>query len=145
MTRSYLIAALAIIAMPSARATFAHPSLRCEAIACLGDKGSTCRLDSWKPFELEVQANGREVLWKESTMTAPVRGVIHEITDSLIIYDFGVGAHGGDQYSEFSFATDALHALSAGKVESVIGHYEDGYDWADGYHSRAQIQVRCTK
>jgi hypothetical protein len=145
MNRSYLIAAIAIIAMPSAQATLAYPSLKCEAIACLGDKGSTCRLESWKPFQLEVQANGREVLWKESTTSEPARGVILESTDSLIIYDFGVGAHGGDQYSEFSFATDHVHALSAGKIASITGEYEDGYDWADGYHTRAQIQVRCTK
>lgn len=143
MTRSYLIAALVMIAMPSAHAKVVAPSLQCEAV-CPGQSLSDCGLHDWKPFQLKVHSNGRKAFWIDSTKGAPLAGVVGPTPEGETVYDFGVGARGGDQYSFFSFYTMDLDALSAGKVSSILGEYEDAYDWADGYHIRAQIKVRCT-
>ena len=65
--------------------------------------------------------------------------------DDKVVLDFGVGATGGDQYSTFTFRKDDLKACAKGKLASLPGLYEDGYDWADGYHTRSLLVLRCTK
>ncbi len=62
-----------------------------------------------------------------------------------VILDFGVGPHGGDQHSTFTFSKKGMAELELGEAVQISGLYEDGYDWKDGYHVRALILLRCHK
>jgi hypothetical protein len=62
----------------------------------------------------------------------------------LGIYDFGVRAKGGDQYSYFEFKVTDLANLKLKAVNQVSGKYFEGYDWIDGDHVREMLTVTCT-
>jgi hypothetical protein len=71
-------------------------------------------------------------------------GVIRLDNDNnKTVLDFGVAAGGGDQYSEFTFRNDDIQRFTSGDVKTLRGLYEDGFDWTNGYNTRAQIVVEC--
>lgn len=51
-----------------------------------------------------------------------------------VTFDFGVGAHGGDQYSAFHFDVGSVEALGSGAAPTIKGTYESGFDFSDGEH-----------
>ncbi len=50
----------------------------------------------------------------------------------------------GDQYSFYFFNVEDMKALAEGRVDSIQGTYEDGFDWVDGYNTRAKFTVECS-
>ena len=117
--------------------------LACKAVGCLPVPDSSCDLKSYQHMELKRQGKGMDVSWKDGDGSS-TDGVLFE-QENQVIYDFGVRAHGGDQYYSFTFKREALEDLAAGRVNEVGGEYEDGYDWADGYHSRVSLLMSCTR
>lgn len=50
----------------------------------------------------------------------------------------------GDQYSFYFFNQDDMSALASGQLETIQGTYEDGFDWVNGYNTRAKFNIECT-
>jgi hypothetical protein len=50
----------------------------------------------------------------------------------------------GDQYSLFDLGSKDLQDLEKGKVSEIHGTFEDGYDWVNGYNTRAVFQMKCS-
>ena len=73
---------------------------------------------------------------KWADLTGEIR---HEDYDDKLTIDFS----NGDQYSVFVFRKDDLESFHRGEITTLSGMYADGYDWADGFHTRAAILVHC--
>jgi hypothetical protein len=50
----------------------------------------------------------------------------------------------GDQYSFYFFDRDDMSALVEGPLDKIQGTYEDGFDWVNGYNTRAKFNIECT-
>ncbi|HYX32860.1 MAG TPA: hypothetical protein VE954_07080 [Oligoflexus sp.] len=48
-----------------------------------------------------------------------------------------------DQYSFYFFNRDDMSALAAGELDKIQGTYEDGFDWVNGYNTRAKFNIEC--
>jgi hypothetical protein len=55
------------------------------------------------------------------------------------------GGDGGDQHRNYTFLPADLAALGTGTVDKIRGLFEDAYDWADGFHTRALLVIECMK
>lgn len=110
-------------------------ALDCKAVLEVYGNPTRQNLENYQHVKLR-NLTSDELKWGSET------GVL-KTYDDKIVFDFGVGAHGGDQYSSFTFLADDFEALLSGKQSLLSGVYEDGYDWADGYHTRAQYVVHC--
>lgn len=84
--------------------------------------------------EIKLTQLNTEPAWNEK-----IGEIRHELHDDKVTIDFS----DGDQYSSFTFRKDDLGALHRGDIKLLSGVYEDGYDWADGSHTRAAILVHC--
>lgn len=97
-----------------------------------------------KAFAALTDISQKKAHWSEGVNSN--EGVVQEGDENdKVVFDFGVGAVGGDQYSTFTFRKDDLFAMSRGTLSRISGLYEDGYDWADGYHTRELLVIECTK
>ncbi len=110
-----------------------------DTLACYGERnifGSSTSVvpSAYKNIQL-INLN-KEPTWDEASGR-----IVIEPHDDKIKIDFT----DGDQYSAFIFRAEDLQALSKDKLKSIIGMYEDGYDWSDGYHTRIAIVVQCRK
>lgn len=62
----------------------------------------------------------------------------------MVGLDFGVRAHGGDQYSAFYFKKSDLRKLVRGRAKSVRGVYEVGFEWDRLYLSKDMIKCKSS-
>jgi hypothetical protein len=60
-----------------------------------------------------------------------------------VIFDFGVGATGGDQYYEAVFDRKEIASVVELRTDKITGTLVDGYDWIDGYHLRGEYILKC--
>ena len=134
-----LILGLALVVASSAQAASSKVALpnalQCKAVMEVYGDPKRQDLAEYQNIQLH-HLNSEELKWGLEA------GVLKTYDDKIVL-DFGVGAHGGDQYSSFTFLADDVSAYLAGKQETLSGVYEDGYDWADGYHTRALLVVHC--
>lgn len=61
--------------------------------------------------------------------------------NGLVSLDFS----DGDQYAFYTFKAADVAALSGKRVNVIQGVFEDGYDWTNGYNTRARMTVSCTR
>ncbi len=50
----------------------------------------------------------------------------------------------GDQYSFYLFDAQEMSQLARGLAKNVHGTYEDGFDWVNGYNTRARFNIECS-
>lgn len=107
-------------------------SLSCDGVMAIYGDPSFSDLSFFRGIKLTH-------LNHEPTWQGAIGEIRHELSDDKVTIDFS----NGDQYSSFMFRKDDLRAINQGTIKRLSGIYEDGYDWADGFHTRAAILVHC--
>ncbi|MEO5969324.1 MAG: hypothetical protein ABIQ95_05310 [Bdellovibrionia bacterium] len=116
-------------------------TLYCKGVQSLKGEKDFCNLKDYASIKLSQLNSRTPVLGEDED-----QGTLElDKSDHKVILDFGVGAHGGDQYSTYTFSKKGMAELALGKAVQISGLYEDGYDWVDGYHVRALILLQCHK
>ena len=116
-------------------------TLYCTGIKCLDGLTDFCNTNDFNAEEISQINTKNHLHWNGDD-----KGILTIDKDSQkVILDFGFGPHGGDQYLTFTFSIEDLMQLSNNKINQVSGLYEDGFDWADGYHVRALMLLSCHK
>jgi hypothetical protein len=116
-------------------------TLYCKGMESLKGEEGFCNLKDYASIKLSQLNSQTPVLGEDED-----QGILKlDRENRKVILDFGVGPHGGDQYSTFTFSKKGMAELASGEAVQISGLYEDGYDWMDGYHVRALIVLRCHK
>jgi hypothetical protein len=109
--------------------------LNCRATTCIYGHAGFCEPGEFQKIVLnKLQTENPE--WDNQAGTRYA-----EAGDDKVTLDFS----DGDQYSRFVFRKDDIEEFVEGRKQTVPGTYEDGYDWADGYHTRAFLALSCTR
>jgi hypothetical protein len=135
------IQVLSVLALMSpgvmAQAAVKFPSqLVCEAVGdCIAGYENFCEADFYFPAVLENPADNVGSLYD------PANEMSDEELQKKVKLDFSQG----DQYSFYFFDAQAMTELAQGTVDKIEGTYEDGFDWTNGYNTRARFRVECVR
>ena len=139
MSKGYFMKMLNLLFILSMFAAMASPAwsqssgLDCSARICVFGDISFCRTEDYtdiaiKNFESDTPVWNGELGQRLSNNV-----------DDKVQLDFSAG----DQYAIFTFRKDDLAALKRDPSKTLLGTFEDGYTWADGYHTRALLSISC--
>lgn len=124
-----------LVASSSLFATAELPDrLSCSALSCVYGDAAFCNVEELLGFSLSQIRSGRPQWEGDSAGRLSTE-------DDKVLLDFS----DGDQVSKLTFRKEDALDLSLGKKATLPGTYEDGYYWADGYHTRALFALSCTR
>jgi hypothetical protein len=108
--------------------------LSCQSLGnCIAGHPNFCEASTYFPAVIEQpEAHAAEVYDPSGVLT-------EEEISSKIMLDFT----NGDQYSFYFFNAADMKALTEGQLSSIQGTYEDGFDWVNGYNTRAKFNIEC--
>ena len=122
---SALAAALTLNAVLALAATGARPAtLQCHIVSTISGSNFSDAAKVEKLTEVDTQT---PVLDGISNGTVSV-----DAHTGRAVVDFSES----DQFWFYTFTSDDLNALATGKVASIKGTVEDGFDWSNGYNVR---------
>ena len=111
--------------------------LLCRATACIFGEPVFCRPADFSRIAIKgIQSQHPK--WDDTDGEVEIAKDNDKVT-------LNFGLDDADQYSFFTFRKDDIWAFQHGRLRALPGTYEDGYDWADGYHTRALLAVTCNR
>jgi hypothetical protein len=136
MNKIHIILALIFISQTYSQSPIFE--IRCEAGAFLAGYPNFNRPEDYFPINLKFFEN--QVIMNIIGASWTRKGSLQENSGNLKI-DFSFS----DQGSFFEFQGDQIKQLLEGKTEHINGTYEDGFDWSNGYNTRARFETSCFK
>lgn len=115
-------------------------ALQCQATTCVYGDSQFCNADLLGRLSLSNLQQAAAVRLHQAGESRDGMLLVDPKSDKVKI-DFA----SGDQYAIFTFRKDDILALNDGSTARLRGSFEDAYDWADGYHTRALFALECQK
>ncbi|WP_141734070.1 hypothetical protein [Oligoflexus tunisiensis] len=112
--------------------------LICDAVGdCIAGLENFCEADFYFPEPVVMEQPAQ---YSGSTYD-PTGELSEEELLTMVKLDFSEG----DQYSFYFFKASAMTQLARGEIDKIQGTYEDGFDWTNGYNTRARFRVECVR
>jgi hypothetical protein len=109
----------------------------CDGVSPLKGFDNFLVIDDYFPMNLKIDGQNLSL---SSNNSSNQQGTVVMKEDELTL-DFSWS----DQYSFFVFPKELAQDILSGKLEEIKGTWEDGFDWSNGYNTRAQFSVICHK
>lgn len=130
-----LLSCLSLSSLALAKESVKFPDhLTCQSIGdCVAGLPDFCKSADYFPQVIDELPSSADKTYDPS-------GILTEDELSTkVMIDFT----DGDQYSFYFFDANDMTALAEGRVSQIQGTYEDGFDWVNGYNTRAKFKISC--
>lgn len=111
----------------------------CDGVAPIAGYDNFLVINDYFPFTLRFESPQKVFLNSNNYKNRPSSSI--QSNQEGLRIDFGQS----DQYEFFTFPKEVADDLLQGKLQEVRGFYEDGFDWSNGYNTRAKFSILCHK